>query len=217
MKVLYFASARDWMKTEEEEITLDAPTTVAEFIKEKIEPRTDGKKFDRFLFAVNEEMVDGSHTVTDEDTLALLPPLSGGSGMTRIQTGDFDINEEIRLCSGDRSDIGGVVPFIGVTRDISHGKKIAKIELTHYSSMAEKQLEKLRQTTMEKFDVLNLTIVHRVGEIKTGEQIVGIVTVSRHRKNAFDACRFAIDELKKSVPIWKKEFTENGESWVESL
>ena len=137
--------------------------------------------------------------------------------MTRIQTEDFDLAEEVKRCVGTRKDAGGVVTFIGIVRDLSHDKDIEKIELTHYSTMAVKQLEKLRRQAMEKFSLINLTIVHRVGELFPSDNIVCIVAASMHRGDAFDACRFTIDELKKMVPIWKKEFTPDGESWVESL
>jgi len=137
--------------------------------------------------------------------------------LTRIQTEDFDLAEEVKRCVGNRKDVGGVVTFIGMVRDLSHDKDIEKIELTCYSAMAEKQLEKLRRQTMEKFSIINLTIVHRVGELLPSDKIVCIVAAARHRADAFDACRYAIDELKKMAPIWKKEFTPDGESWVESL
>lgn len=137
--------------------------------------------------------------------------------MTRIQTEDFDLAEEVKRCVGNRKDAGGVVTFIGMVRDLSHDKDIEKMELTSYSAMAAKQLEKLRRRTMEKFSIINLTIVHRVGELHPSDNIVCIVAAARHRDGAFDACRYAIDELKKMVPIWKKEFTPDGESWVESL
>lgn len=137
--------------------------------------------------------------------------------MIRVQSEDFDIAGEIKRCVGDRKDCGGVVTFLGIVRDISHDKEIEKIELTHYSSMAEKQLLKLRRQAMAKFSIINLTIAHRVGRLAPTDNIVCIVAAARHRGDAFDACRYAIDELKKSVPIWKKEFTPTGESWVESL
>ena len=137
--------------------------------------------------------------------------------MTRIQTEDFDLAAEVKLCVGTRKDAGGVVTFIGIVRDLSHDKDISRIELTHYSGMAAKQLEKLRLQAMEKFSIINLTIVHRVGELLPSDNIVCIVAAAMHRGDAFDACRYAIDELKKMVPIWKKEFTPDGESWVESL
>ncbi|MDH5542325.1 MAG: molybdenum cofactor biosynthesis protein MoaE [Nitrospinota bacterium] len=135
--------------------------------------------------------------------------------MTRIQQDDFSMDREIALCLGDRRDAGGVATFVGIVRDISKDKKILKIEFSHYGAMADKELAGVRRTAMERFDIINLSIVHRVGTLFPGDRIVGIAAVARHRGPAFEACEFAITELKKKVPIWKKEFTEEGEEWVE--
>ncbi|MBI3794136.1 MAG: molybdenum cofactor biosynthesis protein MoaE [Nitrospinae bacterium] len=133
----------------------------------------------------------------------------------RIQTKDFSVDEEIRLCAGGRTDIGGVAVFTGVVRDVSRDKRITRMELTHYEGMAEKKLAQVCDEAATRFGADNVTITHRVGALAPGDNIVCVVAVARHRKAALEACAFAIEELKKSVPIWKKEFTEDGESWVE--
>lgn len=207
------------METEHEEIHIPAPITVGEFFRAKLAPRLPGIGMDRILFAVNEEMVDTNHMLSDSDTLAVLPPLCGGRAqeMARLQLDDFNMDEETKLCIGPNTDVGGIATFVGVVRDISKGKKIDKIELTCYEPMAEKEMWKLRHAALEKFDVINITVVHRIGMLKAGERIVGIAVAARHRKDAFDACRWMIDELKKTVPIWKKEFASDGGAWVEGL
>lgn len=135
----------------------------------------------------------------------------------RIQEHDFSVDEEKRLCTGGRTDIGGLAVFVGVVRDRSRGGNITKIELSHYGGMAEKYLQRIREEAIRRFGVLNVTIVHRVGTLVVAENIVCIVVAAEHRKEAFDACMFTIEELKKIVPIWKKEYAEDGESWVGSL
>jgi len=216
MKILYFASLRERLGPEEY-FTIDTKTTVKVFFKEHIAGRLQGLSEDNFLFAVNEEMVGGDKEISDSDTLAIMPPLSGGTTeMTRIQTEDFSMEEEFARCADGRKDVGGVATFTGVVRDISQESNILKIEFSHYGPMAEKELAKVRTTAIEKFNIINLTIVHRVGTLLPGDRIVGITAVARHRAPAFEACAFAIDELKKKVPIWKKEFTDKGEVWVES-
>jgi len=217
MNALYFAAIRDRLKTDREVFRLDKPVTVERFFRENLAPRLPGVGMERLLFAVNEEMAGPDHLLGDADTLAVLPPLSGGLEPARLQTKDFDMNEETRLCIGSGTDAGGVATFVGVVRDVSRGKKVKKIELACYEGMAKKALANLRSAAMEKFDVLNVTVVHRTGTLRPGERIVGIVAAARHRKEAFDACRWTIDELKKTVPLWKKEFTEDGETWVEGL
>jgi molybdopterin synthase catalytic subunit len=91
---------------------------------------------------------------------------------------------------------------------------VVKLKFEHYSGMAEKRLEELKETAMRKFNIIEASIIHRYGEIPAGENIVLIVVGAMHRVDAFKACRWLIDELKQIVPIWKKEFTKNGEVWV---
>jgi molybdopterin synthase catalytic subunit len=134
---------------------------------------------------------------------------------TRIQEGDFSVDDEIKLCSDGRADVGGTAVFAGVARDISKNRKILKMEMSHYGGMAEKQLERVREEAIARHGAINVSIVHRVGTFYPGDNIVCVVAVAQHRKAALDACAFAIEELKKSVPIWKKEFAQDGESWVE--
>ena len=108
-----------------------------------------------------------------------------------------------------------MVAFLGTARDISKGKRINHLDFEHYPGMAEKQLSKLREEAITRFKILDAGIIHRVGRIEITENIVLIIAISEHRKEAFRACEWLIDELKKIAPIWKKESTEDGEVWVE--
>lgn len=134
---------------------------------------------------------------------------------TRIRRGEFDIESEIRKVKAVSRRIGGIAVFIGTARDFSKGKKVNKLFYEHYPAVAQKKLEEIRKKALKKFDVVEISIIHKIGEIKPGENIVIIVVGAEHREDAFKACRWCIDELKRTVPIWKKEFTENGETWVE--
>jgi molybdopterin synthase catalytic subunit len=133
----------------------------------------------------------------------------------RIQKEDFSIEEEIEGVKRVSKRIGGIVAFLGTTREFSKGREVNKLIFEHYSGMAEKRLRELRKKALEDFDIIEMRIVHRVGEIGVGENIVLIVVGAEHRADAFKACRWCIDELKKIVPIWKKEITTRGEVWVE--
>lgn len=135
--------------------------------------------------------------------------------MVRVQAGDFVVTTEVDRVKATSSRIGGIVTFLGTARDFSRGKDIVGLEFEHYAGMAQNKLEWLRTTALEKFDIIELSIVHRTGEIGIGENIVLIVAAAEHRKDAFKACEWVIDELKKVVPIWKKERTKEGEVWVE--
>ena len=135
--------------------------------------------------------------------------------MTRIQTEDFSMDEEVARVMASSKSIGGVSTFLGTARDISKGKDISLLSFEHYQGMAEKKLKELREEMLDSYDIVELSIVHRVGDIKPGENIVLIVAAAQHRAAAFDACRACIDELKRVIPIWKKETTTSGDFWVE--
>lgn len=135
--------------------------------------------------------------------------------MARIQNDDFDTGWEIRRLTGNDQRAGGIVTFVGVARGESRGEKIARLEFECYQEMAEKELNKLEDEARARFDVLDCLIVHRTGEIPAGENIVLVIVTSAHRAQAFDACEWLIDELKKRVPIWKKEHAQSGVWWVE--
>jgi MoaE-MoaD fusion protein len=110
---------------------------------------------------------------------------------------------------------GALVLFEGIVRDNSQGKKVRFLEYDAYESMALKKLEELGAQARQQFDIRDVAIVHRLGHMEIGECSVVIAIASAHRSPAFDACRFIIDTLKKVVPIWKKEFYEDGEVWIE--
>ncbi len=217
MKLLYFAAVRERLKTDGEEIHLASPLTVAEIFNRYLAARLPGVDSSRLLFAVNEEMTGPDTVARDADTVAVMSPLSGGAALARIQAEDFDMAAEERLCAGGNTGVGGIATFVGRVRDNARGKAVDHIEIGCYESMALKELEKVRAEAVEKCSAINVTIVHRIGVLRPGEQIVGILAAAGHRGAAFAACRYAIDELKKRVPVWKKEFTADGGFWVEGL
>lgn len=133
----------------------------------------------------------------------------------RITKEDISIDSEIKKIKEASQRIGGIVTFLGTCRDFSRGKKIKKLVFEHYPDMAVEKLKELRENALENFDIIDVSITHRFGEIEAGESIVLIVVGAEHRKDAFLACKWLIDRLKKDVPIWKKEITTNGEIWVE--
>ncbi len=132
-----------------------------------------------------------------------------------VQKGDFSIEEQVKRVKKASRRIGGIVVFLGTARDFTEETgDVVKLEFEHYPGMAEKRLMELRKSALEKFDIVEVSIVHRYGVIPAGENIVLIVVGAMHRKDAFAACRWLIDELKQIVPIWKKEHTKSGEVWV---
>lgn len=133
----------------------------------------------------------------------------------RILEEDFSVDAEIKRIKAVSRRIGGIVTFLGTVRDFSRGKEVKKLVFEHYPDMAVEKMKELREKALEKFKIIEVSMLHRKGEIEIGENIALIVVAAEHRKDAFLACMWLIDELKKVVPIWKKEITAEGEIWVE--
>jgi len=131
--------------------------------------------------------------------------------MIEITENDFDINEIVNKMKDEYT--GAIVNFVGTVRGFSENKKVDYLEFDVYKEMAIEKFSEIEKIVNEKFDVKNIAIVHRFGKLKVKENIVLIVVTSSHRKDAFMACEYIIDELKKIVPIWKKEFTDEDEYW----
>ncbi|MGQ0579670.1 MAG: molybdopterin synthase catalytic subunit MoaE [Betaproteobacteria bacterium] len=134
----------------------------------------------------------------------------------RVQTGDFDIGAEIATMRLGNPKVGAVASFIGVVRDLNEGDRVAEMTLEHYPGMTEKALEKMIAEARSRWDIYDALIIHRVGTLKPGEQIVLVVVTGAHRGEAFQACEFLMDYLKTRAPFWKKERTAAGVRWVES-
>jgi len=132
-----------------------------------------------------------------------------------IQKEDFDLTTEVSHTRSKNSQIGAIVSFIGTVRDL-HTDSITSMTLEHYPEMTEKSLKSIVIDARERWDLQNVTIIHRVGKLKVNDQIVLVVTTSEHRQVAFESCHFIIDYLKTDAPFWKKESTEQKEEWVES-
>jgi molybdopterin synthase catalytic subunit len=134
----------------------------------------------------------------------------------RIQEADFEIAREIAALTNGRTDIGAVVTFSGVCRGSERGEPIAALTLEHYPGMAEAEIGRHADEAMSRWPLTGLTIIHRVGRIIPGENIVLVVTSSAHRQAAFEAAEFLMDYLKASAPFWKREESAKGTSWIES-
>ena len=133
----------------------------------------------------------------------------------RVQEEDFNIAEVNRELAAGRSDVGAVASFIGLVRDMPQNR-LQKMTLEHYPGMTEKSLGKIAETAQQRWKILDVAIIHRVGELKPADQIVLVSVISAHRKAAFAACEFIMDYLKTDAPFWKKETNEQGENWVEA-
>jgi molybdopterin synthase catalytic subunit len=178
----------------------------------------------KVLVSINQEIAHEDTTIQDGDEVALLPPFAGGCPMNqvsddaqfvRVQWEDFSVDAEINRVRGRSKRIGGISIFLGTARDRSKGRDVDSITFEHYEGMAQKKLREIRARALKDFDIIEVAILHRYGEIGIGENIVLIVVGAEHRAEAFRACKWAIDELKQITPIWKLEHTPEGEVWVE--
>ena len=133
----------------------------------------------------------------------------------RIQQENFIVTDEIEAIKKASKNIGGITTFLGTGRELSKGENISKLNFEHYPKMAEKKLAEIRLQAIKNYGIIEMIIIHRIGEIDIGENIVLIVAAGEHRKETFQACEWAIAELKRTTPIWKRETTLTGEVWVQ--
>ncbi len=136
--------------------------------------------------------------------------------MIRVQTEDFDIGAEIAALTRDNHEIGGLAVFVGLVRDMAGEEALGAMTLEHYPGMTEKALARIEAEANRRWPLEACLIVHRVGRLEPGEQIVLVAAASAHRQAAFEACQFLIDWLKTKAPFWKQEETASGPKWVEA-
>jgi molybdopterin synthase catalytic subunit len=133
-----------------------------------------------------------------------------------IQTEDFNTGAELEALRRASAQTGAIVSFTGLVRDFSHDEKIRNITLEHYPGMTEKALEKIVNEAAARYHLIAARVIHRIGTLQPGEQIVLVATSAQHRSDAFAATEFIIDYLKTAAPFWKREQTKNGAHWVET-
>jgi len=226
VKVLFFGAARDVAGTEEISFELPDSSTVAtsrEAILGKYPALANFGK--SLLFAVNQEYAEANRRIHEGDELAIFPPVSGGSEV--VQTSVCDPALDFFELTTEPVDVGAVarrvilpqcgatVTLDGYAREWTRGRRTLYLVYEAYAPMAISELKRLGAQARVKFDIAHIGIVHRTGRLEIGETSVVISVSAPHRRAAFEACEWAIRELKRTVPIWKKEVFEDGEVWVE--
>jgi molybdopterin synthase catalytic subunit len=136
--------------------------------------------------------------------------------MIKVQENDFDIALELERITRNRTDAGAIVTFTGTVRELTGNQKINKMVLEHYPGMTERELERIESLARKRWDLHDCLVIHRFGALMPGDNIVLVITLSAHRKDAFHAAEFLMDYLKTSAPFWKKETTAGTASWVEA-
>ncbi len=162
------------------------------------------------LYAVNREYVEGGRELADGDEVALIPPVSGGS--FRLVEGPLDVAAVLREV--EDPEAGALASFVGTVRRRSRDRDVVHLEYEAYEEMAEPMLAGLGDELTERHGLCAIAIHHRLGRVEIGEASVVIAVSARHRAAALDACREAIETLKATIPLWKKEIYAGGEEWI---
>tara|TARA_Y100000768_G_C23738382_1_gene568206 strand:- start:32 stop:448 length:417 start_codon:yes stop_codon:yes gene_type:complete len=136
--------------------------------------------------------------------------------MIKIQKKDFNLEKEIKNIKDNLSSVGAVSSFIGYVRDLNNNKDVKSIDLEVYNEMAIKELSKIKNNAIKKWNLVDCLIIHRYGNLKVSEKIVLVACFSEHRKNSLEACKYIMDFLKKDAPFWKKEFYYKGSTWLKN-
>lgn len=221
--VLFFGALKDFAGHGRETLELPEGSTAGDVLVHyrALVPRF--ADYERSLaISVNREYAGPDRPLSDGDEVGLLPPVSGGldeatqtAPMRRVALVRGRINSETLISSMKRPPDGAVVIFDGVVRDNSRGRRTLYLVYEAYEEMALKEIDALAAAAIGKFAVRDIAVVHRLGRIEIGETSVLIVVASAHRAPAFEACRWIIDTLKRTVPIWKKEYFEDGAVWAD--
>jgi molybdopterin synthase catalytic subunit len=214
VRVLFFGMLKDLAGRASDCITVREGARVGDVLahyEERI-PQL-GKLLPSIAMSVNHEYAGRETALHGGDEIGLLPPVSGGAGRARLVRERIDTE---RVLEGiKQGEDGAAVVFEGIVRNNTRGRRTLYLEYECYEEMALKQMEGLAEGALEEFKVREVAIVHRVGRLEIGETSVLIVVASAHRGPGFEACRWVIDTLKRRVPIWKKEYFEDGAVWAD--
>jgi molybdopterin synthase catalytic subunit len=213
IRVLFFGAARDAVNANQLDLSLDAPATVSSAFSSLAGRFSQLERFGRsLLFAVNQEYATPDTVLRENDELAVFPPVSGGShDFFELTTERIDVGAVARRVV--LPECGATVTLDGYAREWTKGKRTLYLVYEAYDPMAMSEMQRLGVEAHQQFDIAHIGIVHRTGPIEIGETSVVIAVSAPHRRAAFEACEWAIKELKRTVPIWKKEIYENGEEW----
>ncbi|MPZ15220.1 MAG: molybdopterin converting factor subunit 1 [Chloroflexi bacterium] len=213
ISIRLFASIREALGVPTLEIEVPAGATVGTLTREIRARYPQLPLQPEALVSVNYEYVRDDHPLRENDEVALIPPVSGGSG------GFFEITDN-ELTAESVADLvrspecGAVAVFLGTARRTSRGREVAYLEYEAYPEMAIRKLRQIAEEIRERWSTDRVAIRHRVGHIELGEASVAIAVATEHRAEGFAACQYAIDRLKEIVPIWKKEVWVGGGEWV---
>ena len=202
----FFAGLRERAREGERELELGDGARAADVW----EALALGEEPDGLLYAVNKEYAERDRELADGDEVALIPPVSGGG--FRLTEEAIDVEGVVGEVRDERA--GAVATFLGTTRVSSRGRTVLYLDYEAYPGMAEREMARIGEELEAKYELCRVAITHRVGRVGIGETSVAIAVSAPHREDALAACKEAIDTLKETVPLWKKEVYEGGEEWI---
>ncbi|MGA2905517.1 MAG: molybdenum cofactor biosynthesis protein MoaE [Candidatus Korobacteraceae bacterium] len=230
VKVRYFGMLKEIAGRDQEVVQLGDGSRLADLFAQLQQRIPKLNEFrGSIALAVNYEYSDGTAVLRDNDEVALVPPVSGGAisdGPSTAEAALPLISEHARIVSEvietapilaaiKRPEDGAVAIFDGIVRDNSRGRRTLHLDYTAYEPMALNQMELLARQALSRFAIRDVRLVHRLGRLQIGESSVYIAVAAAHRAAAFEACRWLIDTLKTTVPIWKKEYFQDGAIWAD--
>jgi molybdopterin synthase catalytic subunit len=230
VRVLAFGILKEWLGPDAAEAELPEGATVGsllELLRARLPERAPKEALSGIAVGVNAEYAQAAYILHDGDEVGLLPPVSGGAAHPSNALDESKEEREVsvaltrhaidadRIVAAAKSgEDGAVVVFDGIVRNHSRGRRTLHLDYEAYEEMAVKQMRELGSKARERFGVRHVTMVHRLGRLEIGETSVLIVVASAHRSAAFEACRWLIDTVKQTVPIWKKETFLDGAVWA---
>jgi len=217
VRVRLFGAVREAVGAKELAVELAEGARVADLHAQLASEHEVLERFgERLAVSVNLEVSPRDTPLRDGDEVAFLPPVAGGAGdPPRCWLSDHPLDVAAVVARVSGPGMGGIVTFVGAVRDQARGRAIRHLEYEAYPGMAEREMEKIADAAAERWPGCRIAIAHRAGHLEVGEIAVAIAAAAPHRAEAFEACRFAIDTLKQTVPIWKKEIATDGEYWVD--
>lgn len=223
VRVVPFGILKDWLGASATTLELPEGASVGDLLDRVGELQNVAPALRGIAVSVNAEYATAAHLLSDGDEVGLLPPVSGGTQSMPDQnqapravialTREV-INTERLVAAAKHGEDGAIVVFDGMVRNNTRGRRTLYLDYEAYEEMALKQMNELAEQALSKYAVRQVTIVHRLGHLEIGESSVLVIVASAHRGAAFDACRWIIDTLKQTVPIWKKETFVDGAVWA---
>jgi MoaE-MoaD fusion protein len=234
--VIPFGVLKDWFGPSASAVVLPDGASVAELLERlriSLPDRSPALSLQGIAVSVNAEYAQATHTLHDGDEVGLLPPVSGGTSRPASATRTADALDQSEgqltvvvaltrqpidaaklIAAAKQAEDGAVVVFDGIVRNHSLGRRTLHLDYEAYEEMALRQMHELGRQARERFAIRQVTMIHRLGRLEIGETSVLIIVASAHRSAAFEACRWLIDTLKQTVPIWKKETFADGAVWA---